>query len=328
MDLYTDYLISNFGQATATGLAKVSANAVSHDKITRLFSSNNFTSKDLCLKVKGLVRKYEREDTKFYKEANFRFAKFSKEANFRYVKFSEGANFDNITLPNTINFLHLDLDSLKGEIDFSSAKRDSTAIAENKPCLINLMGTDVSKIKLPYINFKLWFPDSKITFAQKSNLYEQLLKKVKADGFTQSFEKLDAEYQEFRYLENGQPMLNWLLKNWWGYSYKKELVFRNTGLLFGIFFLINFLLFPVLISKMYGLKHPKEVENPDFLRQKSSHFFKRIPIVFYYTGLIFFGLKVEIERLNYTNIWALSYFFLVYTSGVICLGFIANIIIS
>ncbi len=63
MDLYTDYLISNFGQATATGLAKVSANAVSHDKITRLLSSNNFTSKDLCLKVKGLVRKYEREDS-------------------------------------------------------------------------------------------------------------------------------------------------------------------------------------------------------------------------------------------------------------------------
>ncbi len=63
MDLYTDYLIPNFGQATATGLAKVSANAVSHDKITRLLSSNNFTSKNLCLKVKGLFRKYEREDS-------------------------------------------------------------------------------------------------------------------------------------------------------------------------------------------------------------------------------------------------------------------------
>ncbi len=108
------------------------------------------------------------------------------------------------------------------------------------------MGTDVSKIKLPYINFKLWFPDSTTTFAQKSNLYEQMLKKVKADGFIQSFEKLDAEYQEFRYLEKGYiyyTVLNWVAKNWSGYGYKKELVFQNTGILFGIFFFLNYLLF-------------------------------------------------------------------------------------
>ncbi len=83
-----------------------------------------------------------------------------------------------------------------------------------------------------------------------------------------------------------------------------------------------------LISKMYGLKHSEENENPDFLRQQASHLLKRIPIVLYYTGLIFFGLKVEIERLNYTNFLALFYFFSIYTSGLICLGFIANIIIS
>ena len=62
LDLYTDYLISNFGQTTATGLAKVIDNKVSHDKITRLLSNNNFTAKDLWLKVKDIVRKYEQED--------------------------------------------------------------------------------------------------------------------------------------------------------------------------------------------------------------------------------------------------------------------------
>lgn len=59
LDLYTDYLLSNFSQATATGLSKTLDGAVSHDKITRLLSENNFSSKDLWHEVKPLVRKFE-----------------------------------------------------------------------------------------------------------------------------------------------------------------------------------------------------------------------------------------------------------------------------
>ena len=59
LDLYTDYLLSSFGQTTATGLSKTLDGAVSHDKITRLLSENNFNSKDLWHEVKPLVRKFE-----------------------------------------------------------------------------------------------------------------------------------------------------------------------------------------------------------------------------------------------------------------------------
>jgi hypothetical protein len=59
LDLYTDYLLSSFGQATATGLSKIFDGAVSHDKITRLLSENNFSSKDLWHQVKPLVREFE-----------------------------------------------------------------------------------------------------------------------------------------------------------------------------------------------------------------------------------------------------------------------------
>jgi len=61
LDLYTDYLLSSFGQVTATGLSKVLDGAVSHDKITRLLSGNNFTSKHLWNEVKPLVRQFEDE---------------------------------------------------------------------------------------------------------------------------------------------------------------------------------------------------------------------------------------------------------------------------
>jgi hypothetical protein len=61
LDLYTDYLLSSFGQTTATGLSKVLDGAVSHDKITRLLSGNDFTSKHLWHEVKPLVRQFEND---------------------------------------------------------------------------------------------------------------------------------------------------------------------------------------------------------------------------------------------------------------------------
>jgi len=62
LELYTDYLLSTFGHATATGLSALVNGQVSHDQITRFLSGGEYTSKDLWLEVKTTVRKVERED--------------------------------------------------------------------------------------------------------------------------------------------------------------------------------------------------------------------------------------------------------------------------
>jgi hypothetical protein len=62
MDLYTDYLLSRFGQVTATGLSSLLDGSISHDKITRLLSGQEYGSKDLWQEVKPLVRAHENED--------------------------------------------------------------------------------------------------------------------------------------------------------------------------------------------------------------------------------------------------------------------------
>ncbi|MEA3351709.1 MAG: hypothetical protein U9Q82_13910 [Chloroflexota bacterium] len=36
LDLYTDYLISSFGQTTATGLSKLMDGEISHDQVSRM----------------------------------------------------------------------------------------------------------------------------------------------------------------------------------------------------------------------------------------------------------------------------------------------------
>ena len=59
LELYTDYLLSTFGAATATGLSAMVGGEVSHDRITRFLSGQEYTSRDLWLQVKAMVRQVE-----------------------------------------------------------------------------------------------------------------------------------------------------------------------------------------------------------------------------------------------------------------------------
>ncbi|AXH30283.1 hypothetical protein CGC45_06645 [Francisella opportunistica] len=56
LDLYTDYLISQTNQATATKLSDILDNEISHDKITRFLRDLDFTSLELWKYAKPLVR--------------------------------------------------------------------------------------------------------------------------------------------------------------------------------------------------------------------------------------------------------------------------------
>lgn len=62
LELYTDYLLSTFGYATATGLSRMVDGQVGHDQITRFLSGKEFTSKDLWMMVKPTVREMEQDE--------------------------------------------------------------------------------------------------------------------------------------------------------------------------------------------------------------------------------------------------------------------------
>jgi len=62
LDLYSDYLLSSFGQTTATGLSKLMDGKISHDQVTRMLSSSKMTSKAWWKLIKPHVREIEQED--------------------------------------------------------------------------------------------------------------------------------------------------------------------------------------------------------------------------------------------------------------------------
>jgi len=59
LDLYTDYLITSFGQVTATGMSHILNDEVSHDQVTRMLANSHLDSKTIWKAVKSQIRKIE-----------------------------------------------------------------------------------------------------------------------------------------------------------------------------------------------------------------------------------------------------------------------------
>jgi SRSO17 transposase len=62
LELYTDYLMSSFSYTTATGLSVMSEGRISHDKVTRFLSSEDFTPSGLWELIKPTLREIESEE--------------------------------------------------------------------------------------------------------------------------------------------------------------------------------------------------------------------------------------------------------------------------
>ena len=61
-DLYSDYLLSSFGQTTATGLSRLLDGEVSHDQVTRMLSGKKLTPKTWWRMIKPHVRQIQSLD--------------------------------------------------------------------------------------------------------------------------------------------------------------------------------------------------------------------------------------------------------------------------
>jgi len=62
LELYSDYLMSSFSYTTATGLSMLVGGEISHDKVTRFLSEEDFTSSKLWEIVKPSVREIESDE--------------------------------------------------------------------------------------------------------------------------------------------------------------------------------------------------------------------------------------------------------------------------
>jgi len=191
----------------------------------------------------------------FRDTANFNRAEFGQGADFSNTVFGGIGYFSDVTLgeATTLSFTQA---NLPDTIDFSNNTGITSLVNfmdarfdPSKVHLIYLNKTDLSKLHLDYIHFKLLFFDPKDRTHQDSSsdedkeiVYEGLLHNFQAAGQSDSYEILDVEYRTWLW---GKKMgqLKWLpdpRRWWWYYGFRKEWVFFWALFFVGFFSVINY----------------------------------------------------------------------------------------
>lgn len=260
--------------------------------------------------------------SKFNGQVNFYDCVFDKYVDFRYSSFNGIVHFNNSVLPDTLDLRYLE--NISKAIDLTSCKLNSS----NTRCLIALYGSDISKIRINLQLFKLWFPDSKDSYDKESSVYEQLLQEFKNEGLLSDYQELYGEYSHFKathktgFLSFLANIGDFLANIWSDYGFDPERIFSYTIIL------ILFYTF-IASSRLYELLTTVYIMNfiYESIRIKNLSYLKRWGYSFIYVSVIFFGLKIKIEDLKPMNKW--TFFILwVYVSGLICVLFIARVIIK
>jgi len=198
-----------------------------------------------------------------------------------------------------------------------------TADPAKKMVFLQLINSNVNNIRFDYTdNFKLFF-DSNISEETKNNTYQSLLAKYKSEGKPQNIEKIDIEYKRHEYRQHILTYPIWLLDYiWWRYGYSKWLVILWCILFVMLFFTYNYARWEQM-QKVYDIFGEKKGKTKEPNLQSIE---RSLMIVFIYTSFIFFSLRVDFEKLKYSDRKFLAAFFVQYLVGLICLFFLANAI--
>lgn len=270
-------------------------------------------------------------DCRFYGLADLKGSTFRNDLVFQRCSLGEKLNLSNCNfeaqsrlmllqtfLPDTIDLSDV---TLSGNIDLTGAYPN-----KGRKCHINLLGTDISKIRMQYKYFKLYFPErllkDKLYKDKISSSYEMLLTNFRTNGFMDSYEALDKEYMKW------QARSNWILYvnyAWWQFGYEKAMILGWTIFFIVVFSIWNFIRYPRFqdtypVPKLQWSTIGASGARPSLLRK----YF----LVLMYTGFIFFRISIDFNNLNFSSYKFVVYIISQYAIGLLCTGFLINWIIS
>jgi len=290
--------------------------------------------------------------TQFFGEVVFKNVIFEKFADFSGSEFGkkvilETINFDsvsfigsqlpyklyysNVKIANDFDMREIFLNRKYGESEFNFTKTDCekiNAVFKEKHLDFNITNRNETSVETNHYDTN----DVNVAY------FHKLLNRAKNEGYEKSYEVIDKRYREFLYhnKENWKiwfKIQNWIDKTWWDYGYNKQLIFRNTLVLFFMFVFLSIFLVKKMARDVYV-----DEEILKLLRYEDPipifNFLKKIPISVYYTSIIFFVISISLNRLKYREnlkgfncLW-LFYFAIMYLTGLVCLGYLVNYVIT
>lgn len=281
------------------------------------------------------------QDATFNGPTDFSGVYLGKNADFSSLHLSDKTqfNFNDTTFPDTINFSYNS--KISNEIDFTVGRfndwdfKSPSSNISVRHSYINLYRTDISKLRLDYIHFKLYFSNSKegtvnngiVSEDEKNMVYEGLLNNFKSHGQIESYKLLDIEYQEFKIHNSNHRFYKWLFKYWWNYGYNKEYIFYWTGFFLLLFTCFTYFFIYSLNTKIYAVE--KIPVNESWEKKLSIKDIKnRLWFSLMYTSTVFFKLTVKIENLEFKHKRGTFYIMVMYTIGLLCIAYMANFVLQ
>jgi len=200
----------------------------------------------------------------------------------------------------------------------------------SKKCVLFLERVDFEKIHVSFNKFDLCVSPSQ-NYELQLVLYQSILKRLRDDGLSEMYEVQDKRFQSLKLLYDHHWFLNWLSKAWWDYGYDKGRIFLWSLGLFTFFFICNI----CSLNQLRLVYFPEKFLIKEALRlqqkensQKLKAFFIQIPGTFLYTTYIFWGLKLDLKKVEIKNWWAILLILVQYVLGVVCVAYLANYVIS
>jgi len=171
LELYTDYLIASFGKTTATGLSAMLDGEISHDKITRFLSKEDYTSKELWKIVKKDVREIEDEEGVLIFDDTVQEKQYSKESELicwhwdhTFNRNVKGINLLNCVYHANGVSLPIAFELVKKPIQFSDLKtkkqKRKSEITKNQMLRDMLKTCQHNQVKWRYLLADSWFSSS------------------------------------------------------------------------------------------------------------------------------------------------------------------------
>jgi uncharacterized protein YjbI with pentapeptide repeats len=225
--------------------------------------------------------------------------------------------FDKESYPNAINFNNLRTDGL---IEFE------TSIQKVKTFLLLDKYFQVEKIRFNASNFILGF-DPTVDKAQQKIFYKQILQNQKLYGTDEDVQAIEILIKD-EIVSDGNVFM-WFQKYLWNYGYDKYLLLKRLLSCLIIFYLINLFLFRYLITNVYVIE-PIQQEY-EFIKHSKSivqRIFRYPILVLLYTSIIFFGLKMDINKFNLKYLTLALYLFLFYLLGLIFLFYSIGLVLA
>lgn len=200
-------------------------------------------------------------------------------------------------------------------------------------CWIAFSSTDFSDLPFTYE------PRFHLKFQKNASadiygpVYENLLAKFKKESKSDSYQRLDIEYREYRAIQGTMldRFLSWWDCTWWNYGYTKGRVFGWTIFFLVIFTGSNFLLWRKM-QRLYAIGEDNRIVDRINRRRVFSNLGNRRKFVYslIYTSYIFFSIKLDFSKLKLSNssLGLIIFFFFQYLGGLICLYFILNYLLK